>query len=569
MGRSLILLILLVSPAIFAQVTLGVEPSKRDLVANEPLVLNFFLEIRGDDHVQQSKLRLVDVSNFKLLSSGSEQTSFRDPENGEIVYQILYQYILMPQKTGKIKIGSSSVVIDNKIYYTEPFDINVRPAEVKIAATSTNKDHDVTLSATFEELPLQQDQPNVLLVKASSKNLTSLHRVLNVSLPPSQEFYAEQVAMEKPEIQTNGPTASAVVAKYLVYPKKAGALKIPAVSAQAAGRTIQSKPLQVSTEKIPLAGEAKLNAVGQFRVHYPEDLPTKAELDKPITIAVEISGVGNLKSLTIPELKTSGATVKKFKPDVRYETAVRGDKIGGNIKIKYLIVPKSTGSLAVQVKDFTYYDTDTRKKKVLPGKRWELSVHNHEQLMEMRTTMERVSDYSNVVLKTVNNPVIKTNILEIKERDRINWQAILTNTVLLTIAGFGLAWYRNYRKEKQRLTDTAAQKTAAEATLQQADDTEADLLVRDLTVSFNKQDFQEFFETAEKLYGKLLLLFGVTSLSQARKQIVSKVGAQGYADLAKWELLFKLEKDSPVHDGGTVNKIYHQMLTYLVPLLRR
>ena len=60
------------------------------------------MEIAGDMH-QQTPIKLPDLSKFEVLGNASEAFTFIDPETGVQVKQIVYQLILLPKKTGKIK----------------------------------------------------------------------------------------------------------------------------------------------------------------------------------------------------------------------------------------------------------------------------------------------------------------------------------------------------------------------------------------------------------------------------------------------------------------------------------
>src|SRR5690606_23387069 len=131
--------------SVAGQVTLEVSEVK-DTKVNQKFNLTVLLEISGENMVQETPLRMPDMSKFDIVGSASEQnTVVLDPKKGDVLNQLIYQYVLSPKQSGKIKFGSVLVTVNGKIYKTEPFEINVRDSEKASAPNDSAVNDDVYL----------------------------------------------------------------------------------------------------------------------------------------------------------------------------------------------------------------------------------------------------------------------------------------------------------------------------------------------------------------------------------------------------------------------------------------
>ena len=100
------LYILSLFSAIFAhgQVTLAVSNVK-DAKVNQRLNLTVLLEISGENMQQETPLRMPDLSKFDIIGTASEQnTVVLDAKKGDVLNQMVYQWVLTPKQSGKIKL---------------------------------------------------------------------------------------------------------------------------------------------------------------------------------------------------------------------------------------------------------------------------------------------------------------------------------------------------------------------------------------------------------------------------------------------------------------------------------
>ena len=78
-----------------------------------------------------------------------------------------------------------------------------------------------------------------------------------------------------------------------------------------------------------------------------------------------------------------------------------------------------------------------------------------------------MNDYTNVILETVNTPVIKTEALQVKNKEKLNWKTILLNIALFSGIVILLFYWKNSRKKRkstiQKVANSTPIETVAEA----------------------------------------------------------------------------------------------------------
>ena len=99
----------------YGQVTLAVSDVKNPRV-NQRFNLTVILEISGENMEQETPLRMPDLSKFDIIGSASEQnTVVLDAKKGDVLNQMVYQWVLTPKEAGKIRFGSVLVTVNGKI----------------------------------------------------------------------------------------------------------------------------------------------------------------------------------------------------------------------------------------------------------------------------------------------------------------------------------------------------------------------------------------------------------------------------------------------------------------------
>ncbi len=445
----------LISVISYGQVDLKMKPDKTDYNGNEIVNLTIILQLNGDNLVQQSKIMLPDLSKFNMIGNGSYSQSFVEAGANSSEDQFVKQYVtriaLEPKQKGKIKIGSVLVNINNKIYKTEPFNIFIRDVEKK---TASNISNDVYLNMEIEDREVYQDQPTIAVLRVYSKNMDHLRKVKNIKLPNQENINVHPVSLKRSEIDPNGYAnmASQVLAVFMVFPNESGYVEVPAVSASvntfASKNSIVSNKVKLNVKKLPEGSpESFKNAVGNFKVDVFHNSKEKIEVQKPFNVTVKVSGEGNLADLSLPKIEVS-PFYEVFAPKI--SSFVRPGKTGmkGEILAKYVVIPKKAGDFVVKTESFSFFDPRNKEYTDLGEKKMAITAFSHDEVLESKSTVEKVNEYTNTFLETVDSPVLKTTSFKVKEKSKLNWNVFFINVGLflsLIIMYFG---FKNWHKKR-------------------------------------------------------------------------------------------------------------------------
>ena len=64
---------------------------EKEFRQNKKFTLTFILQINGNEYVQESPIKLPDLSKFEQLGNASDQNTIVDPKTGTFINQIVYQ----------------------------------------------------------------------------------------------------------------------------------------------------------------------------------------------------------------------------------------------------------------------------------------------------------------------------------------------------------------------------------------------------------------------------------------------------------------------------------------------
>ena len=154
----------------YGQVTLAISDVK-DQKVNQRFTLTVLLEISGENMEQQTPLQMPDFSKFDIIGSASERnTIVLDAKKGDVINQLVSQWVLAPKQPGKVKIGSALVTVNGKIYKTEPFDINVRDSERASSVADNSDRNDLYLNLEVQDKVVYKNEPTMAILRAYSRD---------------------------------------------------------------------------------------------------------------------------------------------------------------------------------------------------------------------------------------------------------------------------------------------------------------------------------------------------------------------------------------------------------------
>lgn len=492
--KNLYILFLLASAFSFAQVNLYSKINSRETKLNAPLVFTVVLEIVGEDLVQETPMQLPDFSKFNF-DYVSEQNTIIDPIKKIRVNQMVCQISLDPKQTGNIKIGSALVKVNGKIYKTEPIDIVVKDAEKKSVA-GNSPSRNMYLNMQVSDKDVYRNEPVIAVIKAFSRNISGFRHLEPARFEPNKNFAIRSIADVDESIETSmDDFSSQVVAMFVMVPKVAGYLDIPSVDVPLHNHkgTLVSNKVKINVKKLPDgAPKSFKNAVGKYNltVELLDKNKESFEINKAFNIAVKIDGQGNLSPSILPKLMPSAA-YDTYAPKIVNNSIATPDGLQGSVEAQYVIIPKKRGGIKIQTEGFSFFDPKTEKYIDAGSGLLALNAVNAQDIANAKTTLEKVNEYTNNVLETVNSPVISTQKLKIEKNRTFNWFGILGNLVIITVVSFIFIYL--YRKYRERQLLLAQKQSVSAKPIVNIAETEA-LLRRK-----NKPDLALYYDYQEKM----------------------------------------------------------------------
>ncbi|HEX7870380.1 MAG TPA: hypothetical protein VF455_09735 [Chryseobacterium sp.] len=567
--KIIYVLLTLVSVISYGQVQFTMKSDKTDYNGKEIVNLTIVLELNGD-LIQQSKLQLPDLSKFNMIGNGSFSQAVRDPETNTAVDQYVTRIALEPKQKGKIKVGSVLVTINNKIYKTEPFDIFIKDIEKKPIANVAN---DVYLNMEIEDREVYQDQPTIAVLRVYSRSIDNLRKVKNIRLPEQENINVHPVNFKRSEIDPSGYAnmASQVLAVFMVFPNEAGYVEVPAVSASvntfSVKNKIASNKVKLNVKKLPEGSpESFKNAVGNFKVDVFHSSKDKVEAKKPVNITVKVSGEGNLADMSLPKIEES-PDYEVFAPRITSHVSAGISGMKGEILAKYILIPKKAGDLIVKTEPFAFFNPAEKEYVNLGQEKLDLTAFSHDEVLEARSTVEKVNDYTNTLLETVDSPVLKTTSFKVKEKSKFNWNVLFINIAILFGLFVAYMVFKYWQKNRNMIKEKPTPKPLGSVAETEREIRES--LKTDITDYFaylenlkTSGDYPKFFETFEEMDLEVRKQYFQSS-KEDFKQFLERHNGSSVAENYQ-ELLHKvqMEKYSPLTSEDSLN----DLLTDIVKL---
>ncbi len=127
---------------------------------------------------------------------------------------------------------------------------------------------------------------------------------------------------------------------------------------------VQSDPITIEVQPLPAGAPADFNgAVGQFQLSATPDR-TSTRLGEPVTLRVELSGVGNWGTLGDPHWPSRHAVARLQQQD-RFAKQDREWRDDGHARVQQLFTPLTEGKLTLPAITYSYFDPTTKQYQTL------------------------------------------------------------------------------------------------------------------------------------------------------------------------------------------------------------
>ena len=313
--------------------------------------------------------------------------------------QYTYVYYLQATKEGKFSIPPAVFTLKDKEYRSDSMHIEVvaDPSQVQGAAGNNDEVENPEAGSSrelFVNLNLSRKEvfvgePVLATVKLFTK--VDLQGINEIKYPSFNNFLRTDI--ETPPLTSlqqenvNGSVyGTGIIQRFLLYPQIAGEITIDPVqitvlaqqrsgpsdpffgdffsSYQTVPRSIASRPAVVRVKPLPgtkpddfsgVVGRIDMNAtMGQDSVN----------VNDAVNFKVIISGTGNLKIASTPDLKLS-SDIEVYDPKISEELKNSAAGTSGSKTFEYLLIPRHHGDFKVQSIAYSYFNTSSGRYETL------------------------------------------------------------------------------------------------------------------------------------------------------------------------------------------------------------
>lgn len=330
---------------------------------------------------------------FDVYSSGQSQNiSFI---NGKFSYSLQFTYVLTPKTLGKAQIPSIVIFERNKKRFTSPIDINVvrpnsniPPRSVKklkpIKQSDLSTDDLVFLTAKTnkksayinEQIDLSLKFYTALpLINNPQYTPPKLQGFMAEDLPPvrngqvilkGRNYYYNEIkaalfAIDEGYGIINPATINAQVQSS--HPDNLGSSGFfQSFFSQTRGENKQVKSPRLKIKILPLPEKGKPasfnGAVGHYKISAALDR-TEVKAGEAVNLLLTISGQGNLKTITMPDLPEM-SNFKIYDTLTSLSMNKANDIVGGKKVFTTIMMPRISGSYKIKPIKFSFFNPKTK-----------------------------------------------------------------------------------------------------------------------------------------------------------------------------------------------------------------
>ena len=445
--------------------------SKAKLGQNERLRVSFEMNKDGDFFEAPS------FENFEVLMGPSQSIS-SSFINGKRSFSKSYTYVLRPKKQGQLIIDSASITIDNTVYTTDPKTVLVtKPIDNPNAPKTAQDiaDESLYLVATLSNDKPYLNQGVLVTYTLYFSPRVYINNFIPVENPTYKNFWSQDLPIKEYETRRTtfrNESFNAVDLKTVVlYPQKSGSLALDPFALElyvqiptgrrdffgdpimrSATKTVKAGDLSINVRELPEEGKPSdfSGAVGDFELSVDASR-TNLEANESTQIKVKISGKGNLKLLSIPELSLPSA-LEKYDPEYTDNVRVNREGMNGSVTNSYTVVPRYAGSYPVDPVAFTYFDPNTKSYKILNSDSFDLTVEGNT-LLPNTSASTPIVEKNTPVTSGFKSNAYQTSLVTMVSSPWFESNAYYLILALLVILGFTINPIIN--KLKTRLGSSA------------------------------------------------------------------------------------------------------------------
>lgn len=376
--------------------------------------------------------RAPSIKGFDVLMGPSRsQQSSTQIVNGNVTStsSITFTYILMANTAGEYTIGGASIVADGNQMVSNSVKIKVLPQDqnsnggqggssAHSSSGTSVSDQDLFITATASKTNVFEQEAFVLTYKIYTRE--SNLQLNNAKLPDFKGFHSQEIEMTTnarwtPEHYRGRNYYTTVYRQFVLFPQQSGKLYIdPAQFQMTIGKPVQSDDpfdaffnggsnvieikksiatpkIAINVNPLPAGKPADFSGgVGEFTVSSSIN-SKELKTNDAITIKLVISGTGNLKLISNPEIKFP-EDFEVYDPKVDNQVRLTREGLTGNRVIEYLAIPRHAGTYKIPGVSFSYFDIRSKSYKTLKTEEYVVNIEkgagNADQVIANFTNKE-------------------------------------------------------------------------------------------------------------------------------------------------------------------------------------
>jgi len=463
--KILILFLAFSSFVLSAQVNFEATVSKSKLALNERLRIDFVMNQNGDNFSPP------EFENFQIIG-GPNQSIKTSYVNGERKFSKTYSYFLKPLKKGKLKINQASIEIDGEIYKSLQIEVLITDSvkQPSDSVTQYYNDDDIELRALISKGSPYLNEPITVVYKLYYKAPINISDARETETPKFKDFWSQIIKIPQLNVKREiykGQNYNVVEwRKVVLYPQKVGELEISPLSLNLV--------LDVPTDKRDFFGNviydqtSQIISTGMRRI-IVKDLP---QLGKPDSFSgavgnfefdvilnknslratesfqaeLKVKGNGNLKLFDLPDILVPNS-MELFEPEREELISTNLSGMSGSVSKFFTIIPRFQGNFPIEEVEFSYFDPNTEKYKVVKSPRLTIDVYDGPVIGNTIT-----NNNSNIITSNDSFRFIKLkgNLREVNNDVFFQSQffyAIVTTPFILLLSFLLFTTYKRNKKE--------------------------------------------------------------------------------------------------------------------------
>lgn len=374
------------------------------------------------------------IKGFDVLMGPSRsQQSSTQIVNGSVssTNSITFTYILMGNTPGEFTVPGASIVADGNQMVSNSVKIRVLPPDqssgsgqgssgnIHSSSDTSVSNQDLFIMATASKTNVYEQEAFLLTYKIYTRE--SNLQLNNAKLPDFKGFHSQEIEMNNnnarwtTEHYKGRNYYTTVYRQFVLFPQQSGKLFIdPAQFQMTVGKPVQSADpfdaffnggssvieikksiatpkIAINVNPLPAGKPADFSGgVGEFNISSSIN-SQQLKTNDAITIKLVISGTGNLKLISNPEIKFP-EDFEVYDPKVDNQVRLTREGLTGNKVIEYLAIPRHAGTYKIPGVSFSYFDIRSKSYKTLKTEEYIINVEkgagNADQVIANFTNKE-------------------------------------------------------------------------------------------------------------------------------------------------------------------------------------